>query len=83
MMHYTMHPWLVSPDKLAAEGFACARTTRQSLDDVLPRISGYTRIGTKRLNRGGIVRGAAAGAGIVGAGLVWRAARRRQAPARR
>ena len=82
MMHYTMHPWLVSPDKLAAEGFTCLKTTRQSLDDALRQSSGYTRIGTKRVPRGGIVGGAAAGAGLVGAGLVWRAARRKRAAAR-
>jgi nucleoside-diphosphate-sugar epimerase len=82
MMHYAMHPWLVSPEKLAAEGFTCARTTRGSLDALLEQISGYTRIGTKRVSRGGIARGAAAGAGVLGAGLVWRAVRHKRAAAR-
>jgi hypothetical protein len=81
MMHYAMHPWLVSADKLAAEGFTCSKTTRQSLDDLLQGIGGYTRIGTKRVTKGGMFRGAAAGAGVLGAGLLWRAARRRRTPA--
>jgi UDP-glucose 4-epimerase len=82
MMHYAMHPWLVSPDKLAAAGFVCSHTTAEALDDLLEQIAGYTRIGTKRVSTGGMVRGAAAGAGVLGATLVWRAARRRRAAAR-
>jgi UDP-glucose 4-epimerase len=82
MMHYAMHPWLVSPDKLAAAGFVCSHTTTEALDDLLEKIAGYTRIGTKRVRTGGMVRGAAAGAGVLGATLVWRAARRRRAAAR-
>lgn len=82
LLHYAMHPWVVAPDKLAAEGFTCSMTTRQSLDDLLRQIDGYTRIGTKRVTRGGVLRGAAAGASVLGAGLLWRAARRRREPAR-
>jgi nucleoside-diphosphate-sugar epimerase len=82
MMHYVMHPWLVSPDKLAAAGFICSHTTTEALDDLLEQIAGYTRIGTKRVSTGGMIRGAAAGASVLGAALVWRAARRRRTPAR-
>jgi len=81
MMHYAMHPWLASPEKLAARGFTCSRSTRRALDDLLDQIDGYTRIGTKRVSSG-IFRGAAAGAGVLGAGLLWRAARRRRVQAR-
>jgi nucleoside-diphosphate-sugar epimerase len=82
MMHYAMYPWVVSSEKLAAKGFSCAHTTRGALDALLERISGYTRIGTKRVSRGGILRGAAAGAGVLGASWVWRAVRHRRAAAR-
>ena len=82
MLHYTMHPWLVSPDKLAAAGFTCSKTSREALDALRREIAGYTRIGTKRVSKGGLVRGAVAGAGVVGAGLLWRTARRKRSPAR-
>lgn len=82
-MHYSIHPWVVSPDKLAAAGFVSSHSTRDALAEVLEQTSGYTRIGTKRVSNAGVLRGAAAGATAVGAALAWRSARGRRAAGRR
>lgn len=82
MLHYGMHPWVVSPAKLAAAGFTCARSSREAFASASDRIKEHVRIGRRRVRRGDLVRGAAAGLGLVGAAMTYRAARRRRPPVR-
>jgi nucleoside-diphosphate-sugar epimerase len=77
MLHYVMHPWVVSPAKLEQAGFSCERSTAQTFAEVAENAKGYLRLGRKRMQRADVTRGAAAGIGIVGAAVALRRARRR------
>lgn len=76
MLHYVMHPWVMSASKLAAAGFTCRRS---SLDAFLAT-AGHTRrqlrVGRARIERKSLLRGGLAGAGVVGGLLVWKQLRR-------
>ena len=80
-LHYAMHPWVVSTDKLAAAGFTSERGNAETLTEAVGAAAGHVRIGKARVRRGDLVRGAAAGLGLAGAaGLaVAMRARRRSA----
>lgn len=82
MLHYVMYPWIVSPAKLARAGFTCTFTSREAFASGAARVRDHVRIGRSRVRRGDLVRISAAGAGLVGAALTLRAARRRRPPAR-
>ncbi|HEX2296371.1 MAG TPA: NAD-dependent epimerase/dehydratase family protein [Actinomycetota bacterium] len=77
-LHYAMHPWVVSTDKLAAAGFTCERGHAETLDETVAAARGdrAVRIGTRRVRRGDLLRGAAAGLGLAGAALALRSRRR-------
>ena len=81
-LHYAMHPWVVSTDKLAAAGFVPEHTNEETLRQTVAAAEGHIRIGRSRVARGSLVKGAAAGAGLAGAaGLaaVFRSRRRKAA----
>lgn len=81
MLHYVMHPWVVSVDKLKDAGFVCERSSGDTLREVVERSREYLRIGTSRFKKGDLARGAAAGAGLLGAAIGLAVLRRRRAPA--
>jgi len=83
MLHYVMHPWVVSVDKLEGAGFSCSRSSSEALADMLRQTGSVTRIGTKRIPTRGVMAGVTAGAGLAGAALAWRSARRRGTTGRR
>jgi nucleoside-diphosphate-sugar epimerase len=66
-LHYAMHPWVVSTDKLAAAGFTCERGNEETLREAVAASGGHVRIGRTRVRRGDLVKGAAAGLGLAGA----------------
>lgn len=82
MLHYVMYPWIVSPAKLADAGFTCNHTSRETFAASVPHIKEHVRLGRSRVRRGDLVRGAAAGIGLVGAALTVSVARRRRLPVR-
>ena len=76
MLHYVMHPWVMSGAKLAEAGFVCERSNADTLKEVLAHLRPYVRIGRSRMRRSTIRRGAAAAAGLaLGAGAVGAARR--------
>jgi UDP-glucose 4-epimerase len=75
-LHYVMHPWVVSTEKLAAAGFRCEISNLETFSETVERTRGLVRIGHRSLRRGNIAKGAAA-VGIVGAAAALRTARRR------
>jgi nucleoside-diphosphate-sugar epimerase len=79
MVHYVMHPWVVSVDRLAEAGFVCSRSSMDAATEAVERARGYLRFGRKRVKRSSLTRGAAASLGLVGAAAAVRAARRRSA----
>jgi UDP-glucose 4-epimerase len=76
MLHYVMHPWVMSPDKLAAEGFKCAHSSYDSLVETLRRTSAVVRLGKVRVERSDLRKGALAGLGLLAGAVAWRTARR-------
>jgi nucleoside-diphosphate-sugar epimerase len=79
MLHYVMHPWVVSPEKLESAGFACRHSSADSFALVAEQARAYIRLGRTRMRRADVVRGAAAGAGILGAAAALRRVRRQSA----
>lgn len=66
-LHYAMHPWVVSPAKLGEAGFVCRRDQKEALRSAVAAARPHVRIGTARVKRGDLVKGAAAGLGLAGA----------------
>ena len=77
MLHYVMHPWVVSVDKLAEAGFKAVHSSRQALEETLAATAGSIRLGRNRVPRQRLVRTAAAGAGLATAAIAARSIRRR------
>lgn len=79
MLHYVMHPWVVSIDKLAEAGWRPSKTNREILIEAAERSRGHVRIGRTRVRRADVVRGAVAGVGVIGAVAAARRGLRRRA----
>lgn len=77
MLHYLMHPWVVSTQKLADAGFTARHSNLETFAGVVEASRGRVRIGHRRVRRGNLVKGAAAGAGVAGALVAARLWRRR------
>jgi hypothetical protein len=76
MLHYVMHPWVVSGEKLKQAGFVCQHSTVDTFREVATRVKGRIRVGHRSLRRDQLVVGAAA-AGLLGAVFATRRVRRR------
>ena len=79
MLHYVMHPWVMSVEKLAAAGFRARRSNRETFAATVERTSTKVRFGRTRVDKGQLRLGALAGAGLLASLLVWRGARRSSA----
>lgn len=77
MLHYVMHPWVVSSDKLRAAGFRCRHSNLDTFRQAASRVQGRIRVGNRSLRKDRLVASAAA-AGLLGAVLATRRARRRR-----
>ena len=76
MLHYVMHPWVMSGEKLAEAGFHCERS---SLDAFLATVGStrrQVRVGKARVEKKNLYRGGIAGAGMLGGLLLWKQLRR-------
>ncbi|MDQ3878280.1 MAG: NAD-dependent epimerase/dehydratase family protein [Actinomycetota bacterium] len=78
MMHYLMHPWVVSNAKLTAAGFKPRHSNEDALAAVVDRTRDHVRIGGARLRRKDVSKIALAGAGVAGGAVAVRALRRRR-----
>lgn len=79
MLHYVMHPWIVSTDKLREAGFTCSRSNLETFVAAATQAKQHVRIGRARVERSHLLRGAATGLGLAGAVAATRFLRRRQA----
>jgi nucleoside-diphosphate-sugar epimerase len=79
MLHYVMHPWVMSPAKLTAAGFRCRHSSYQAFIETIAGTSSRVRLGRSRMERRDLKRGAAVAAGLAGAFGVWQGVRRRWA----
>ena len=78
MLHYVMHPWVVSSEKLSRAGFTCRHSNQETFRQAAAKAQGRIRVGNRSLRRDRLVASAAA-AGLVGAVLATRRVRRRRA----
>jgi NAD dependent epimerase/dehydratase family enzyme len=76
MLHYVMHPWVVSPKKLQDAGFTFSHSARETFVDAAARASSFVRLGRKRVDRAKMTRGALAGAGALAALVTLRTAKK-------
>ena len=77
MLHYVMHPWVMSVEKLAQAGFTCSKSSRQALEDTVARTGAYVRLGRNRTKKKNVAVGAGAGLGLLGTAAAVRSVRSR------
>jgi len=77
MLHYLMHPWVVSPAKLVATGFRCERSSTDAFAETATASRPYVRIGRSRVRKDMARRGALAGLMLGGAAVGLKAVRSR------
>ena len=77
MLHYLMHPWVVSPARLESTGFRCERSSADAFAETTARAKGFVRIGRSRVNKDAARRGALAGLLLGGAAAGLKMARSR------
>ena len=77
MLHYLMHPWIMSPDKLRRAGFECERSSASTFREATERARSYVRLGRSRVRKVDLARGAAAGVTLAGALAAYRTVRAR------
>jgi nucleoside-diphosphate-sugar epimerase len=82
MLHYVMHPWVLSSKRLQEAGFSFTRTAKETFAEAATKASGYVRIGRKRVDKGTMTKGALAGAGAIAALVTLRTAKKHLSPAR-
>lgn len=74
MLHYVMHPWVVSTKKLSDAGFTCRYGNEEALKQAVERAAGFVRLGRKRLKKREVAA-TAAGVGLVSALVAARSRR--------
>ncbi|MFN2526262.1 MAG: NAD-dependent epimerase/dehydratase family protein [Actinomycetota bacterium] len=72
MLHYVMHPWVMSVEKLKAAGFAVKHTNHEALSAAVQKAQRYLRVGRARARRDQLKKGLLTGAGLAALLLVTR-----------
>jgi nucleoside-diphosphate-sugar epimerase len=83
MVHHLMHPWVMSPAKLVATGWAPEHSNRDALDEAAREHRAYIAVLGRRAKRSTVRSVALAGAGLAGLAAVAAARRAREQRARR
>jgi nucleoside-diphosphate-sugar epimerase len=77
MLHYVMHPWLLSTGKLTAAGFQCRYSNLDALAQTVDHTRTKVRVAKRSVRKRDLKRGATAGLGLLAGGLLWRGLRAR------
>ncbi|MDQ3940981.1 MAG: NAD-dependent epimerase/dehydratase family protein [Actinomycetota bacterium] len=77
MLHYVMHPWVVSTEKLERAGFRCRHTNLEIFMQAVARAGDHIRLGERRVSKGGLKKGTLVGLGVAGALVSLRTAKKR------
>lgn len=77
MLHYLMHPWILSTEKLERQGFVPRHSNEDAFRAAADQARGKVRLGRNRVETKRLLQGAAGAAGVAGAALAWRGVRRR------
>jgi UDP-glucose 4-epimerase len=75
-LHYVMHPWVVSTEKLSGAGFTCKVSNLEAFTETVDLSRGLVRVGKRSVKRGSIAKGAAV-VGLLGAAAALRTVRKR------
>ncbi|MEA2487733.1 MAG: hypothetical protein QOF16_1387 [Actinomycetota bacterium] len=78
MMHYLMHPWVVTNAKLTQAGFKPAHSNEEALQAVIDKTRENVRIAGKRVRRSDLSKVAIVGAGVAGSAVLLRAIKARR-----
>lgn len=78
-LHYLMHPWVMSNDRLRALGWSPKHSNAETLAEAVAAHRAWVSLGRARVRKTDLARGAAATLGAVGAIAVVRRSRRRRA----
>jgi nucleoside-diphosphate-sugar epimerase len=65
MLHYVMHPWVMSTEKLAAAGFKPKHSNLEVFSDAVDRVRDRVRIGNRTVTRSSLKR-----TGLLGVGAI-------------
>lgn len=76
MLHYVMHPWVLSSKRLQEAGFSFTRSAKETFIEAATNSAGYVRIGRKRVDRDKMTKGALAGVGAIAALVTLRTAKK-------
>ena len=76
-LHYVMHPWVVSNEKLKAAGWTPRHSNRETLLEGLEAHRPWITVGRARMRKDSLAKGTAATLGAVGAMALVRRARKR------
>jgi nucleoside-diphosphate-sugar epimerase len=76
MLHYVMHPWVMSTEKLSAAGFKAKHSNHEIFTAAVDRVRGRVRLGNRTVKRDNIRRAAIASAGTVAALVTLRTAKK-------
>ncbi len=77
MLHYVMHPWVLSSKRLQGEGFTFSWTSRDTFAETAARSARFVRLGRKRVKKVDVTKGAIAGLGVIAALVTLRTAKKR------
>ncbi len=77
-LHYHMHPWVLSNERLRAIGWEPRHSNEEILRETLAAHRTWISVGRARVRKGDLARGAAATIGAVGAVALARRARKRR-----
>jgi nucleoside-diphosphate-sugar epimerase len=83
LVHHLMHPWVMTPAKLVATGWAPRHSNRDALDEAAREHRAYVAVLGRRAKRSTVRSAALAGAGLAGLAAVAAARRAREQRARR
>ncbi|HEX2241578.1 MAG TPA: NAD-dependent epimerase/dehydratase family protein [Actinomycetota bacterium] len=72
MLHYVMHPWVTSVDKLRAAGFEAKHSNRDALKAAVATAQKYVRVGRARARRDQLRKGLLTSAGLAALVLATR-----------
>jgi nucleoside-diphosphate-sugar epimerase len=77
MLHYVMHPWVVSPRKLNEAGFRCLHSNMDAFSQTLAKTGGRVRVARRSIAKKDLRRGVSATLAVAGGALLWRGLRLR------
>ncbi|MEA2460820.1 MAG: hypothetical protein QOH90_997 [Actinomycetota bacterium] len=77
MLHYVMHPWLVSTGKLSDAGFRCRHSNLEAFSQTVDQTRRRVRIAGRSVEKRGLKRGASVTLALAGGAVLLRGLRAR------